>query len=164
MGQPIADFANRLFADDSYQDYLEVHGIGVQLTEAFAEYWHQRVRSELKFGDTAMSDEGSGLGAGLLRSEVPRRPLLLRLRRLHPELEDRAKMMELLEPEPRRRDPERGTGCIRSSRPMPSCCCRGQVLQRLAPGARAGARTRWSRARPSPIPSPSTIRAGTGVE
>ena len=34
MGQPIADFANELFASNSYRDYLEVHGIGVQLTES----------------------------------------------------------------------------------------------------------------------------------
>ena len=40
MGQPIADFANELFASNSYRDYLEVHRIGVQLTEALAEYWH----------------------------------------------------------------------------------------------------------------------------
>ena len=51
MGQPIADFANKLFADNAYRDYLEVHGIGVQLTGALAEYWHQRVRSELSFGE-----------------------------------------------------------------------------------------------------------------
>src|ERR1700759_4973738 len=58
MGQPIADFANELFASDSYRDYLEVHGIGVQLTEALAEYWHKRIREELKFsGDRAMSAE-----------------------------------------------------------------------------------------------------------
>ncbi|QXQ15543.1 methionine synthase [Skermania piniformis] len=47
MGQPIADFANELFAANSYRDYLEVHGIGVQLTEALAEYWHKRVRADL---------------------------------------------------------------------------------------------------------------------
>src|SRR5271170_7949885 len=58
MGQPIADFANELFAADSYRDYLEVHGIGVQLTEALAEYWHRRIREELRFsGDRAMSAE-----------------------------------------------------------------------------------------------------------
>ncbi|MGZ4524203.1 MAG: methionine synthase, partial [Mycobacteriaceae bacterium] len=34
MGQPIADFANELFAKNAYRDYLEVHGLGVQLTEA----------------------------------------------------------------------------------------------------------------------------------
>ncbi|MBC7302270.1 MAG: methionine synthase [Nocardia sp.] len=47
MGQPIADFANALFAADNYRDYLEIHGIGVQLTEALAEYWHRRIREEL---------------------------------------------------------------------------------------------------------------------
>ncbi|WP_190815375.1 methionine synthase [Saccharopolyspora pogona] len=47
MGQPIADFANELFAKNAYRDYLEVHGMGVQLTEALAEYWHRRVRREL---------------------------------------------------------------------------------------------------------------------
>src|ERR1700758_3611526 len=58
MGQPIADFANELFASNSYRDYLEVHGIGVQLPEALAEYWHKRIREELKFsGDRAMSAE-----------------------------------------------------------------------------------------------------------
>lgn len=51
MGQPIADFANELFAANDYRDYLEVHGIGVQLTEALAEYWHARVRSELALSD-----------------------------------------------------------------------------------------------------------------
>ncbi len=58
MGQPIADFANRLFAENSYRDYLEVHGLGVQLTEALAEYWHRRVREELTFADgSCMADQ-----------------------------------------------------------------------------------------------------------
>ncbi|WP_017974488.1 methionine synthase [Actinopolyspora halophila] len=47
MGTPIADYANELFAENSYRDYLEIHGLGVQLTEALAEYWHRRVRKEL---------------------------------------------------------------------------------------------------------------------
>ena len=60
MGQPIADFANELFAKDAYREYLEVHGVGVQLTEALAEYWHSRIRSELKFADgTTAGDEDS---------------------------------------------------------------------------------------------------------
>ncbi|PYE12742.1 methionine synthase (B12-dependent) [Williamsia limnetica] len=58
MGQPIADYAAQLFADNAYRDYLEVHGIGVQLTEALAEFWHQRVRAELNFGGrTAGADD-----------------------------------------------------------------------------------------------------------
>lgn len=57
MGTPIADFANELFAADEYRDYLEVHGIGVQLTEALAEYWHHRVRDELILPDGPVSQE-----------------------------------------------------------------------------------------------------------
>jgi len=51
VGQPIADFAHRLFAADAYRDYLEVHGLSVQLTEALAEYWHRRIREELVYGN-----------------------------------------------------------------------------------------------------------------
>jgi 5-methyltetrahydrofolate--homocysteine methyltransferase len=97
MGQPIADFANELFAADSYRDYLEVHGIGVQLTEALAEYWHRRIREELKFPDRAMAAEDPDSVEEYFK-------LGYRGARFSfgygacPNLEDRAKMMELLEP------------------------------------------------------------------
>jgi 5-methyltetrahydrofolate--homocysteine methyltransferase len=99
MGEPIADFANELFASDSYRDYLEVHGIGVQLTEALAEYWHRRVREELRFsGDRAMSAEDPDAVEGYFK-------LGYRGARFSfgygacPDLEDRVKTMALLEPE-----------------------------------------------------------------
>ena len=57
MGTPIADFANRLFAADDYRDYLEVHGLSVQLTEALAEFWHRRVRDELRLPGGAVSSD-----------------------------------------------------------------------------------------------------------
>ncbi len=59
MGQRIADYANELFAANAYRDYLEVHGLSVQLTEALAEFWHQRIRTELTFADgsTAAADD-----------------------------------------------------------------------------------------------------------
>ena len=57
MGAPIADFANELFAADNYRDYLEVHGLSVQLTEALAEFWHRRVRDELTLPQGAVSAE-----------------------------------------------------------------------------------------------------------
>lgn len=57
MGTPIADFANELFAADNYRDYLEVHGLSVQLTEALAEFWHRRVRDELRLAEGTVSDE-----------------------------------------------------------------------------------------------------------
>jgi 5-methyltetrahydrofolate--homocysteine methyltransferase len=99
MGQPIADFANELFAADSYRDYLEVHGIGVQLTEALAEYWHRRIREELKFsGDRSVAAEDPDSVADYFK-------LGYRGARFSfgygacPELADRTKMMQLLEPE-----------------------------------------------------------------
>jgi 5-methyltetrahydrofolate--homocysteine methyltransferase len=53
MGQQIADYTQELFAKDAYRDYLEVHGLSVQLTEALAEYWHLRIREELRWSDGA---------------------------------------------------------------------------------------------------------------
>ncbi|MEI6360557.1 MAG: methionine synthase [Actinomycetes bacterium] len=47
MGQAASKATAELFAADSYRDYLELHGLSVQLTEALAEYWHARVREEL---------------------------------------------------------------------------------------------------------------------
>jgi 5-methyltetrahydrofolate--homocysteine methyltransferase len=51
MGRRVSDVANELFAADRYRDYLELHGLSVQLTEALAEMWHARVRTELGFPD-----------------------------------------------------------------------------------------------------------------
>ena len=33
---------------NEYREYLELHGLSVQLTEALAEYWHQRIREEMQ--------------------------------------------------------------------------------------------------------------------
>jgi 5-methyltetrahydrofolate--homocysteine methyltransferase len=99
MGQPIADFANELFASNSYRDYLEVHGIGVQLTEALAEYWHRRIREELKFsGDRAMSAEDPEAVEDYFKLGYRGARFAFGYGAC-PNLEDRAKMMELLEPE-----------------------------------------------------------------
>jgi 5-methyltetrahydrofolate--homocysteine methyltransferase len=98
MGQPIADYANELFASDSYRDYLEVHGIGVQLTEALAEYWHKRIREELKFsGNRAMSAEDPEAVEDYFKLGYRGARFAFGYGAC-PNLEDRAKMMELLEP------------------------------------------------------------------
>ncbi len=47
MGHAASRATAALFESDSYRDYLELHGLSVQLTEALAEYWHARVREEL---------------------------------------------------------------------------------------------------------------------
>ncbi|HEX2074162.1 MAG TPA: methionine synthase [Geodermatophilus sp.] len=63
VGRRISDYANKLFAADAYRDYLEVHGLSVQLTEALTEYWHQRVRSELVLPDGTPVGAQDGAGA-----------------------------------------------------------------------------------------------------
>ena len=47
MGEAASKSTAALFETDSYRDYLELHGLSVQLTEALAEAWHARVREDL---------------------------------------------------------------------------------------------------------------------
>ncbi len=51
MGQKASDTARAWFADNRYQDYLYLHGLGVEMAEALAEYVHKRIRAELGFAD-----------------------------------------------------------------------------------------------------------------
>lgn len=93
VGSKVSGATAELFASDSYRDYLELHGLSVQLAEALAEYWHARVRAELGFsgedpdgmeGMFALKYRGArfSLGYGAC-----------------PDLEDRAKIADLLRPE-----------------------------------------------------------------
>ena len=47
VGPKISEATAELFAKNAYRDYLELHGLSVQLAEALAEYWHGRIRDEL---------------------------------------------------------------------------------------------------------------------
>jgi 5-methyltetrahydrofolate--homocysteine methyltransferase len=93
VGPRLSEATAELFAKNAYRDYLELHGLSVQLAEALAEYWHRRVRDELGFG----GDEPAGLD-DLLK---------VRYRGCRyafgypacPNLEDRAKVMRLLSAE-----------------------------------------------------------------
>lgn len=49
MGEAVSRATAKLFAANNFREYLELHGLSVQLTEALAEYWHARVRQELGF-------------------------------------------------------------------------------------------------------------------
>jgi 5-methyltetrahydrofolate--homocysteine methyltransferase len=93
MGPRIAEVTADLFARNAYRDYLELHGLSVQLTESLAEYWHKRMRAELGYAaedpdktedyfDLAYRGARFSFGYGAC-----------------PDLEDRAKLVELLEPE-----------------------------------------------------------------
>ncbi|MCY3922520.1 MAG: methionine synthase [Chloroflexi bacterium] len=48
MGSQVGEYAQELYADNRYQDYLYWHGFGVEIAEALAEYWHRRIRQELR--------------------------------------------------------------------------------------------------------------------
>ncbi|GGP83816.1 methionine synthase [Saccharothrix coeruleofusca] len=99
MGQPIADYANDLFAKDAYREYLEVHGLGVQLTEALAEYWHRRIREELRWTDgTAVAEEDPSEVEEFFKLGYRGARYSLGYGAC-PNMEDRTKVVELLEPE-----------------------------------------------------------------
>ncbi|MGH9083079.1 MAG: vitamin B12 dependent-methionine synthase activation domain-containing protein, partial [Acidimicrobiales bacterium] len=91
MGARVSEETARLFAENRYQDYLFLHGLGVEMAEALAERWHRRIREELGYAD----QDGPSL-AGLFRQKY-------RGGRYSwgypacPNLDDNAKVAELLE-------------------------------------------------------------------
>ena len=93
MGNKVSVFANSLYANNEYREYLEIHGLSVQLTEALAEFWHHRIREELGFKDSEPTEieeyfklayRGARYSFGYPAC---------------PSLEDRVKLVELLKPE-----------------------------------------------------------------
>jgi 5-methyltetrahydrofolate--homocysteine methyltransferase len=90
MGRAVSEEADKLFAGNEYQNYLFLHGLGVEMTEALAEYWHRRIREELGF-----ADEDGPTVTGLFRQQY-------RGGRYSwgypacPDLADNAKVVELL--------------------------------------------------------------------
>jgi 5-methyltetrahydrofolate--homocysteine methyltransferase len=93
VGDRAAELAQELFKADKYQDYLFLHGFGVESAEGLAELWHKRMRQEMGFGS----------------EDSPKIPQLFqqgyRGSRFSfgygacPDLEDRLKIIELLKPE-----------------------------------------------------------------
>ena len=92
MGSVVAEATAKLFAADAYRDYLELHGLSVQLTEALAEYWHARVRAELGLG-------GDGDVDAMIRDQAYRGSRYSFGYPACPDLADRAKLVTLLRPE-----------------------------------------------------------------
>ncbi len=56
MGPEATTFAQQLFQNDQYSDYLYFHGMAVTLAEALAEWTHARIRRELGFGSLDSTD------------------------------------------------------------------------------------------------------------
>jgi 5-methyltetrahydrofolate--homocysteine methyltransferase len=93
VGDRASEIAQQLFAENKYQEYLYLHGFGVESAEALAELWHKRMRQELGFGseDSPKTKEifqqhyrGSRYSFGYPAC---------------PNLEDRAKIVQLLHPD-----------------------------------------------------------------
>ena len=93
VGSGVSERERALFASGDYQEYLYTHGMGVEIAEALAEYWHLQMRRELGIDD-----------------EEPEDMRLLFSARYHgarysfgypacPNLEDQTKLFELLRPE-----------------------------------------------------------------
>ena len=93
MGESVSEATAKLFAANNYREYLELHGLSVQLTEALAEHWHARVRSELGFHQEDSSDIQEILDQGYRGSRYSfGYPAC-------PDLEQQVQLCELLEPE-----------------------------------------------------------------
>jgi 5-methyltetrahydrofolate--homocysteine methyltransferase len=93
VGSEVSKLEKKLFADGQYEDYLYVHGMGVESAEALAEYWHRQVRMEMGIADQEPEDmrllfsakyHGARYSFGYPAC---------------PNLEDQAKLFELLRPE-----------------------------------------------------------------
>jgi 5-methyltetrahydrofolate--homocysteine methyltransferase len=93
VGPRVAEATAKLFAADAYRDYLELHGLSVQLAEALAEYWHARVRAELGFGA-----EDAGQLDGILRQAYRGSRYSFGYPAC-PDLADRARLVRLVRPE-----------------------------------------------------------------
>jgi 5-methyltetrahydrofolate--homocysteine methyltransferase len=92
VGDGATHLAEKLRSENMYQDYLYLHGFGVECAEALAEFWHKRIRQELGFGSEDDPDvrrlfqqkyRGSRYSFGYPAC---------------PNLEDRTKILELLDP------------------------------------------------------------------
>ena len=64
MGPAIAEAALELKEAGKYNDYVQLHGLGNELAEALAEFWHHRIREELGYA----AEDGPSL-AGLFRQQ-----------------------------------------------------------------------------------------------
>ena len=114
VGRRASEYAQELFKSDNYADYLYFHGLSVESAEALAELWHKRIREELGIAGADAPEvtklfhqvyQGSRFSFGYPAC---------------PNLEDQAKLFELLEPsridveltEEFQLDPEQSTSAI----------------------------------------------------
>jgi 5-methyltetrahydrofolate--homocysteine methyltransferase len=92
MGAAVSRATGELFAENAYREYLELHGLSVQLTEALAEMWHDRVRHELGLADISADTEE------MIRDQAYRGSRYSFGYPACPNLEDRVTLVRLLDP------------------------------------------------------------------
>jgi 5-methyltetrahydrofolate--homocysteine methyltransferase len=114
MGRRASEHSAKLFKSDNYQNYLLFHGLSVEAAEALAEMWHKRIRAELGIAGEDAEDLTKLFHQGYRGSRFSfGYPAC-------PNLEDQAKLFELLEParidveltEEFQLDPEQSTSAI----------------------------------------------------
>jgi 5-methyltetrahydrofolate--homocysteine methyltransferase len=118
-GRRVSEAARELFEQNQYQQYLFLHGLGVELAEALAEYIHKQVRVELGVADRDARDLHKLFQQGYQGSRYSfGYPAC-------PNLEDQVPLMKLLAParigvtlsEEYQLDPEQSTSAIISYHP-----------------------------------------------
>jgi len=93
IGPEISEATAELFAKNAYREYLELHGLSVQLAEALAEFWHARIRADLQISGADPDTLDGILRVGYRGCRYSfGYPAC-------PDLEDRAKVMRLLDAE-----------------------------------------------------------------
>jgi len=93
MGQSISEAITRLFEANLYREYLELHGLSVQLTESLTEHWHARTREELGINSSDSKDLREIFNQGYQGSRYSfGYPAC-------PDLEQQVQICELLQPE-----------------------------------------------------------------
>jgi 5-methyltetrahydrofolate--homocysteine methyltransferase len=93
VGDRASELAQELFKANKYQEYLYLHGFGVESAEGLAELWHKRMRQELGFGSEDAPKISQLFQQGYRGSRFSFGYGAC------PSLEDRAKIVELLKPE-----------------------------------------------------------------
>ena len=93
VGEEVSKQERKLFEKGDFQDYLFTHGMGVETAEALAEYWHKMVRQEMGIADQEPD------GMKLLFSAKYHGARYSFGYPACPNLEDQAKLFELLSPE-----------------------------------------------------------------
>ncbi len=91
MGSKVSIETQKLFEDNQYNSYVRLHGLGVEMAEALAEYWHHRIRQEWGY----VNEDGPNL-TGLFRQKYRGGRYSFGYPAC-PDLEDNAKVVEILQ-------------------------------------------------------------------